>query len=192
MRRTLPSSIHIVVTERVPIGIARLNNSLFLVDERGVVIDRFGVEYSDFDVPIIDGLENGSDESESRADPVRAELAGRVLAALRPQPEIWERVSQIDVSDLHDVTVVLSGDPAVVHLGEDRFLPRLQAYLELAPTLRARVSSIDYVDLRFDERIYVGPAGKPGKTGAVALASAPPGRRAAQRADRPSRDAAAR
>jgi cell division septal protein FtsQ len=45
----------------------------------------------------------------------------------------------------------------VIQLGEDQFLKRLQAYLELAPTLRERVADIDYVDLRFDDRIYVRP-----------------------------------
>ena len=54
--------------------------------------------------------------------------------------------------------MILSGDPAVIQLGEDQFLPRLQSYLELAPALRERVADIDYVDLRFDDRIYVRPA----------------------------------
>ena len=54
--------------------------------------------------------------------------------------------------------MILSGDPAVIQLGEDQFLARLQSYLDLAPTLRERVADIDYVDLRFDDRIYVRPA----------------------------------
>ena len=39
--------------------------------------------------------------------------------------------------------------------GDDQFLERLQTYLDLAPALRERVREIDYVDLRFDERVYV-------------------------------------
>ena len=73
------------------------------------------------------------------------------------------RVSQIDVTDVHNASVILSGDSAVIYVGEDQFLQRLQSYVELAPTLRARVPDIDYVDLRFDERIYVRPTGKPGR-----------------------------
>jgi hypothetical protein len=30
--------------------------------------------------------------------------------------------------------------------------------VELAPALKQRVPEIDYVDLRFDERVYVRPA----------------------------------
>ena len=56
--------------------------------------------------------------------------------------------------------MILSGDPAVIQLGEDQFLPRLQSYLDLAPALRERVADIDYVDLRFDDRIYVRPAAR--------------------------------
>ena len=48
--------------------------------------------------------------------------------------------------------MLLEGDPALLHLGEDRFLERLQSYVDLAPALRERVPDIDYVDLRFDER----------------------------------------
>ena len=61
------------------------------------------------------------------------------------------------MTDLHNASVILSGDHAVIQLGEERFLARLQAYLELAPALRERVADIDYVDLRFDDRIYVRP-----------------------------------
>ena len=56
----------------------------------------------------------------------------------------------------------INGDPAMIQLGEDQFLTRLQSYIDLAPTLRERVADIDYVDLRFDDRIFVRPT-KTGK-----------------------------
>ena len=51
-------------------------------------------------------------------------------------------------------------DAALLHLGEDKFLERVQSYVDLAPALRQRVPEIDYVDLRFDERVYVRPVGE--------------------------------
>ncbi len=52
--------------------------------------------------------------------------------------------------------MILTDDPEIeLFLGEDRFLARLQSYLDLASALRERVPEIDYVDLRFDDRIYV-------------------------------------
>jgi cell division protein FtsQ len=154
LRRSLPSTIEVAIVERAPVGIARINGELYLVDDRGVIIDQFGPQYADVDLPIVDGLNVGG---ESMADEARAELAARVIAAVRAKPALAKRLSQVDVSDAHNATVILSGDPAVLALGDDQFVPRLESYLSLAETLRERVADIDYVDLRFDERIYVRP-----------------------------------
>ena len=67
-------------------------------------------------------------------------------------------MSQIDVHDAHDAVVMLQDDPALLHLGDEKFLERLQSYVDLAPALRDQVRDIDYVDLRFGERVYVRPA----------------------------------
>ena len=54
--------------------------------------------------------------------------------------------------------MTLDGDPARLFLGNRDFAARITAYLELAPALRAKVSMLDYVDLRYDSRVYVRPA----------------------------------
>jgi cell division protein FtsQ len=157
LRRSLPSTIEVVISERQPIGIGRINTDMYLVDERGVIIDQYGPQYADLDLPIIDGLAAAPGADGSLTDEGRADLAARVIAAVKSKPSVARRLSQVDVADLHNASVILSGDPAVIRLGDDQFLARLQAYLDLAPTLRERVADIDYVDLRFDDRIYVRP-----------------------------------
>ena len=158
------------MAERAPIGIGRIKSELYLVDDRGVVIDEYGPQYADIDLPIIDGL-NVSPDASTAADGSRAELAARVVAALWPQPSMARRLSQIDVTDLHNAAVILSGDPAVIYVGEDRFLQRLQSYIDLSAALRLQVHDIDSVDLRFDDRIYVRPIGKPARSGTARVAS---------------------
>jgi len=158
LRRSLPSTVEVAILERRPIGVGRLNGDMFLVDERGVVIDQYGPQYADLDLPIIDGLSAPPGDGGGMTDEARAELAARLIAALKAKPDIARRLSQVDVADLHNASVILEGDPAVLHLGDDQFLQRLQSYLELAPALRERVPDIDYVDLRFEDRIYVRPS----------------------------------
>ena len=158
LRRSLPSMVEVAVTERTPIGIARIDGELYLVDETGVLIDEYGPHFADFDLPIVDGLPAAAGGgSGSVTDEGRAALAGQVISALKAKPQVANRLSQVDVSDAHNASVILTGDNARVQLGEDRFLARLQSYLDLAPTLRERVTEIDSVDLRFDDRIYVRP-----------------------------------
>jgi cell division protein FtsQ len=158
LRRVLPATVEVFVSERRPMGLCRLGSSLYLVDPHGTLIDEFGPHYAEFDLPIIDGLVGPPGTGRPSIDEARAELAARVIDALAIRKDIAQRISQIDVSDAHDAVVLLQDDAAQLHLGEDRFLERLQSYVDLAPTLRQSVPEIDYVDLRFDERLYVRPA----------------------------------
>jgi cell division protein FtsQ len=163
IRRVLPSTVEVYVSERRPIGLSRLRGQLYLVDRRGVLIDEFGPQYSDFDLPIVDGLVRAPGTGEPAIDDARADLAARVIDALAGREDLARRVSQIDVSDAHDAVVLLDDDPARLHLGEEQFAERLQYYVELAPALRQSVQDIDYVDLRFGERVYVRPAATAGR-----------------------------
>jgi cell division septal protein FtsQ len=156
-RRALPSRVEVVVSEREPIAIGRIFGELYLVDDRGAVIDQYGPQYGDLDLPIVDGLAS-QQAGGTMVDPVRADLAVRLITSLQSDPGVAGVVSQVDVSDVHNAKVILNGDAALIYLGRDRFLTRMQTYLQLASALRQRVPEIDYVDLRFDGRIYVRPA----------------------------------
>jgi cell division protein FtsQ len=153
LRRVLPDTVEVVIAERVPLGLGRVHGRLYLLDEDGTVIDEFGPQHEDLDLPIVDGLAH---VEAARRGP-RAALAARLLHALARRPELLERVSQVDVSTPRDAVVLLDGDTARLHLGDRDFVARLQSYLELSPALRSRVPAMDYVDLRFDDRVFVRP-----------------------------------
>lgn len=159
LRRVLPSTIEVFISERVPIGLCRLGNDVYLLDRTGAIIDEFGPQYSNFDLPLIDGVVRRVAGANPTIDERRTALAASVLDAVAPHKALADRVSQVDVSDVHDAVVILENDPALLHIGTARFVERLKFYLEIAPTLRDRVAEMDYVDLRFDRRAYVRPVG---------------------------------
>jgi len=159
LRRVLPTTIEVSVTERHPVALARFTDQLYLVDECGTVIDRHGPRFAAFDLPIIDGLAV-SDTTATIVDFGRMALVTRLLDQLSLNPEMLGLISQIDVSDQYDAVVLLSDDPVLLHLGTDKFLERLLFYAELVPALKERVANIDYVDLRFDHRVYVRRVGQ--------------------------------
>jgi len=111
------------------------------------------IEHAADDVPVEPTPTTG-------VDAARAALAARVMASVRNRPELAKRLSQIDVTNPHNAQVTLAGDTAVLRLGEEQFQQRIESYLQLADTLRSSVPDIEYVDLRFGERVFVGPAGK--------------------------------
>jgi cell division protein FtsQ len=166
IRRMFPGTLAVVIEERQPIGIGRIKGTLYLIDKTGTVIDEFGPNYADLDLPIVDGLSPKGEEDLSM-DQARAALAGRLMSELARRPKLAGQVSQIDVSDSRNAIVLLKGDTALLRVGDERFTERLQSYLDLMPALRERIPDIDYVDLRFDERVYVRPqSARPRPSGA--------------------------
>lgn len=167
LRRVLPSTIEISVEERVPVGLARFGGRLYLIDSGGTVIDEYGPRFAAGSLPIIDGLSPGD---EAVVDETRVRLASSVVAALDASPELSGQVSQIDVGDPYDAVVLLNDGPTLIHLGHEQFVERLEEYLELAPALRAYVRDIDYVDMRFDRRVFIRPT-EPGAQSAPLVVS---------------------
>ena len=157
IRRVFPGTLSVVIEEREPLGIGRIGQSLYLIDQHGAIIDEFGPNYAEFDLPIIDGLAASPGDSAGLIDGDRAALAGRLLSELRRRPDLAKRISQIDVADTRDAVVILKDDSALIRVGDERFVERVQSYLDLAGRLREQVPQIDYVDLRFDDRVYVRP-----------------------------------
>jgi len=157
--RLLPSTVEVGVVERTPMAIARLGDQLYLVDHTGVIIDDFSPAYRDLDLPVVDGLIRVPSGDGSIVDSDRIALAGRFLSALASRPDLERRLSQVDVSNLHDVVLLLDGDPVLLHVGEEAFVERIDRYLEYAPTLGEEFVDIDYVDVRFD-RLFVGSGGR--------------------------------
>ena len=129
-----------------------------IVKAASEAIAHAGIEPKDVDVIYVGNMNGGF---------VRQEFHSSL--ALQMHPDLARRVSEVDVSDVRDAVLILKGDTALVRVGAEQFAERLQSYLDLAPALRERISAIDYVDLRFDERVYVRPAartqGRPGPVG---------------------------
>lgn len=176
LSRSLPDAIEITVTERQPLALGRLNGALVLVDAEGIVIDEYGPRYAMFDLPIIDGLAQPSGSRGSALQGPRARLTARFLADLAGDRALLAKVSQADVSDPHNLVVWLEGDHARLLIGDREFRARLKSYLDLRPSLLARVNEMDYVDLRFGSRVFVRPAGAgetTGRRGGAAPARAP-------------------
>ena len=103
------------------------------------------------------GIDAESDSDVHELRSTRAELASRVLRDVATYPGLASRVSQLDVTNTANAIVTLEGDAVRVFVGTGAFAERLQRYLELAAVLREQVSQIDYVDLRYEDRVYLRP-----------------------------------
>lgn len=173
LRRVLPDTVEVTLAERQPLAIGRVGGSLVLVDASGAVIDEFGPNYEAFDLPIIDGLVQRAAPSGAAQSGPRATLVASLLGDLAGDPALLAKVSQVDVADPENVVLWLDDDPVRLLVGNREFRKRLSGYLEVRGAVRARVSAIETVDLRFDRRVVVRPAEEPAAGRARAAVAAP-------------------
>ena len=157
LRTVIPSTIEVTISERVPMALGRIAGHLYLIDDEARLIAEYGAEYAHFDLPVIDGLLHQTSNGPGVIDDQRSQLTRRVMNDLETQPRVAGRVSQIDVSNPSKLVVILDDDEALIYLGVYQFADRLQSYLEMFTALREKVPHIDYVDLRYGDRVYVRP-----------------------------------
>ena len=155
LRRALPGTIEVRITERVPMAVARSGDTLLLIDEQGAVVDEFGPRYRSLDLPIVEGLMERAGKP-AAADETRVAILAEALASLS-DAGLLTRVSQLDVSNARNVGVMLMDDPTVLHLGHEAFGDRVRAYLDMKDRLVRMVEQVESVDLRFGNRVYVRP-----------------------------------
>lgn len=153
LRRVLPGLVEVTITERRPVAIARAGRSLRLIDAEGVVIDEYGPRYASLDLPLLEGLKLDGDGD---PDASRTALALAALGNLA-DAGLLGRVSQIDVTRATDAIVSLNDDPTLLHLGHAQFAERLQSYLDMSRRLQSMAADLEYVDLRFNDRVYLRP-----------------------------------
>jgi cell division septal protein FtsQ len=169
--RVLPSGLRVRVTEREPRVIARTAaGRLVWVDEDGVSLGAASPGEEDF---FIRGLEEGEGPAARRANRERMD-AGLGLKAELDKTGLSKRVSEIDVSDLSDVRVHLTGDDAGVQvaLGRQDYVKRFrQAVTKLDETGRVQNGQcVSYINMTTGRNAIFGLAPCPE---GVAAASAP-------------------
>ncbi|MGB7623268.1 MAG: cell division protein FtsQ/DivIB, partial [Terriglobia bacterium] len=139
-----------------PVGYALIGGAVELIDKDGVPLGASRETQQHFDFPIVRGLapENTADDHA-----INRRRIGQYLELLKQLESGQEGysvdLSEVDVSDLNDVRVILKEDPILVHLGHENLLLRFKLYLANIKKLKQDYPDIDAVDLRFKDQIII-------------------------------------
>ena len=160
IRRVIPDRLVIQVTEREPAAIAMMDGTLSIVDERGMVLDRYGASYESLERPIVKGLERGAPEQNAS----RMQVYLKVITELAESPKgHLAFISEVDVADPQRVALIPTEEPVPVLVGDRSFLRRYETFvscLEMYRQLKERYGAIDYVDVTIDDRVVFHRAGE--------------------------------
>jgi cell division protein FtsQ len=170
VRRALPNTIQVDVTERTPIAFLRDDSSLSLVDVHGVILEK--PLRDDFHFPVVTGINAAMpiDDREARMHL----FAGFMQGVENARSGAAEQVSEVDVADDHDLKATLIGlqsdfsvgsadasadasTPLLVHFGDGDFQAKYQTLIEKIGEVRAKTGPLDSVDLRFDGELVANP-----------------------------------
>lgn len=169
VRRALPNTLQVDIAERTPIAFLREGSSLSLVDIHGVILEK--PLRDDFHFPVVTGLSGDMplDDRETRMHLFAGFMQG--IEAARAGAS--ERVSEVDLSDEHDLSATLIGlqsdivtgaeeaaeasSPLLVHFGDGDFQAKYQTLVEKIDEVRAKTGPLESVDLRFDGELVANP-----------------------------------
>ncbi|HXH28166.1 MAG TPA: FtsQ-type POTRA domain-containing protein [Candidatus Polarisedimenticolia bacterium] len=155
LKRVVPDRLTCAVEERTPRALALLHGQVWLVDEDGVAIDRYGESTREYSFPILTGLDTRSDDH-ARAQIVRGVRALEELTATHPG--LGAGISEIDLSREDRLELRFNGGGPVVRLNPDEVDLNLDRYIAMRDYLTTHFGDGAYVDLRFHDRIAFQPS----------------------------------
>ncbi|MGH9773415.1 MAG: cell division protein FtsQ/DivIB [Candidatus Acidiferrales bacterium] len=168
VRRSLPNRLQVEIVERTPVAFLRANSDLALIDAHGVLLER-PLE-GDFHFPVVSGI-TAQMPLEDRAQRMQM-FAGFLQQIDLAQPGASARVSEVDLSESHDVRATLEGlaggaetaaggapaaQPFVVLFGDRDFQAKYKLLIDNMAHWQAVAGRVESVDLRFAGQIVVNP-----------------------------------
>jgi cell division septal protein FtsQ len=149
LRKIFPSSLKVELTEREPVALLKIGGSLLMIDEQGVGLENLAAR-EDVHLPLL--LDRSFFQNRYRE---KIALAWRCLSALTPDERL--EVDALDLSDYNCIGAYLQGMTTRFILGDERFSERLSFIRSYLKELEAQNGPLEYVDLRFEDRIIFKP-----------------------------------
>lgn len=163
VRRALPNGVQVEIKERTPIAFVREESDMALVDVHGVILERPAA--GDFHFPVVTGI-NGDMPLEDREKRMQL-YSGFAQQIESARAGALDQVSEVDLTDDHDVRATLTGlgsadagaaqpdAPVLVHFGDSDFASKYQTLVSDIAQWRAKAGPVESVDLRFNRQAVV-------------------------------------
>ncbi|MEW6108683.1 MAG: FtsQ-type POTRA domain-containing protein [Nitrospirota bacterium] len=147
VRKEFPDKLNILVKEAEPFALLDIKGRLFIVDDRGRMLQELRDSPIPF-LPIISGTPFGKKEALSEA----LSLA----RAIKDKGLIFEK-DHIEIIAHKPQEMAVNIDGVIVKVGTGEYEDKLFRLAELEEEIKKRNIHVDYIDLRFANRAIVKP-----------------------------------
>jgi len=156
LRRVLPSSLVVYISERRPAVVLELKGEMMNADEDGVLLDRYDSKTGRLDVPVFRGLLGDNPEGYRM---YQQENANRVRMGQKLLSDVESgasQISEVDVSDKSNLKFLLVDEPPEIMIGDRDFgkrFQRLMANMAQYREIKNQYHEIISIDLRNEGQI---------------------------------------
>lgn len=161
VRKEFPHKMVFLVDESAPQAVLEDNGSSYIVDAQGKVLQKLSGRPTVV-LPVIIGSKDAN---------ARGYLKAVELAGVLRDDGVGKESGGVEITGMergaHELTIKLDG--VRIKIGEDRFREKLAAFDELKDKITGLEIAVDYVDLRFADRVIVRHVAAADATGVAAV-----------------------
>jgi len=147
VRKEFPGRLLIDIRESEPFALLDVKGKLFIVDDRGTMLEKLG----DIAIPFLPVISsNPYREKEAFHEAIN-------LAKAIKNTGLLSRKERIEIISHKPQEMSVNLDGIVVKVGEGEYEDKLARLTDIEEEIKGRNISVDYIDLRFANRVLVSP-----------------------------------
>ena len=147
VRKDFPDRLLIDIRESEPFALLDMKGKLFIVDDRGAMLEKL----KDIAVPFLPVISsNPYREKEAFHEALN-------LAKAIKNTGLLSRKDHIEIISHKPQEMSVNLDGIVVKVGEGEYEDKLARLTDIEEEIKSRNISVDYIDLRFENRVLVSP-----------------------------------
>ena len=149
LKKQFPGTLLIKVEEAAPRALLSINKKLYIIDDRGNILERIKGESIPF-LPVIKEVSPDNEKDIGEALKLIASLTEKNILSSRESVEIGK--------ESYGLSVNMDGE--FIKVGYGDYSEKFERWIELEPEIRKRGVPIKYIDLRFKDSVIVKPMKK--------------------------------